>query len=290
MRIFGRVATVTVGTIRIDSRVSKENPIPPRIRCDITKTNDGKPNKAKVEIWNLNETHRSQLENAPYVPCQIDLGYQEGTSTVFLGNLRAGRTVRENGINWKTSLECGDGELAVQTARVNVSIAKGTNTDEVFRRLAKALGVGDGNLNQAVISIRSAFSGTGNLFTAGTVLSGQASAEMTRICKSLNLEWSIQNGKLQILERTKALEGTAILLRSVATGGGMIEAPTLTIDSKDKRQLLTVKMAIQPDVAPGRLLVVEGLNVKGQFRIEETHHLADTGGTEWYVEAKGKRY
>lgn len=297
MRLFGRVATLIADTIKIESRpATAEVPRPLRIRFDVTKTSDGKPNKAKIDIWNLNPNHRAQLENAPYVPVQLDAGYVDGTSTIFLGNLRSARTVKSDGKDWITSLECGDGELAVQTARVNVTIAKGTDTDQVLRTLAKALGVGEGNLAQAAQTIRSAFSGTGNIFTAGTVLSGHAATEMDRICRSLNLEWSIQGGKLQILERTKALEGTAILLGVALErfghngSGGMIGSPTIAIDSKDKRQTLTAKMALQPDVAPGRLMVVNALNVSGQFRIEDTHHNGDIGTDDWYVEVKAKRY
>lgn len=289
MRLFDRRAILTIGNLQINGGVSEGRLLGCKFEFKVTKTIDGKPNKCEIHVTNLAPNHRATLEGAAQIPVQLEAGYSAGTSVLFLGNLRSATSTKD-GPDWTTTIGGGDGEQAVQTARVNVSIAKGTNTDEVFRMLAKALGVGEGNLAQASQSIRSAFSGTGNIFTAGTVLSGQASSEMNRICRSLDLEWSIQNGKLQILERKKGLEGKAIFLSGLGVGTGMIGAPAISIDSKDKRQVMTVKMAMIPDVYPGRIMVVESVDKSGQFRIEQSDHGGDTHGPEWSVTVKAKRY
>lgn len=289
MKLFDRRAILTVGTIQIGGGALQGRLLGNRFDFHVTKTADQKPNKLELHITNLNPSHRSTLEGASSLPVQLECGYAEGTSVIYLGNLRSATSVKD-GPDWITTIGSGDGEKALQTARVSVSIAPGTNTDEVFRKLATALGVGEGNLSQAAQTIRSAFSGTGNIFTAGTVLTGQASSEMTRICRSLNLEWSIQNGKLQILERTKTLEGKAIFLSGLGLGTGMIGAPSISIDSKDGRQVLTVEMAMLPDVWPGRPMVVESIDKSGQFRLEQTDHEGDTHGPKWGITVKAKRY
>jgi hypothetical protein len=114
---------------------------------------------------------------------------------------------------------------------------------------------------------------------------------MTAICKSLDLEWSVQGGKLQILERGKALAGKAIFLTSGSSGGansGLIGVPSV-----DNKGILTCQMLMQPDVYPGRLLVLASENIKGQFKITDTTHKGDTHGTDggsWSVEVKASKY
>ncbi len=275
MKAYNPQATVTVGTIRIPSSNSL------RVAFTVSKNLKPEPNKARFDITNLTEEHIKQLQEEVNPPCQLDTGYNGDTETLFLGKLRTGDTLgRPDSV---TTLESGDGEQEMRTGRVNVSIAAGTNTDQVLKQVALAVGVGKGNLDDAARKIRSTFSGTGNLFTMGTVLSGSAASELTRITTSLGLEWSIQNGKLQILERKKSLEGTAIYL-SLKTG--LLGEPTV-----DPKGVMSCISIYQKDVFPGRLIILDSFRVKGQYRIEETEHSGDTRGTEvWKIDIKGKRY
>lgn len=255
----------------------------------IAKTLKPEPNKATIRLYNLNPSHRQALSSAESVPVQVEAGYEDGVSVLYLGDLRNIQTIRE-GADLITTISSGDAELPRQTTRVAVTIAKGSSPQQVFTALSKALGVLPGNVAQANAAIRSEF---GNVFSMGTILSGSAHDEMDRLCRSLDLEWSVQQGKLQILERKKALTTiSAILFSSELRGNGMIGEPTIAIDSKDKRQVCTVRSLIVPDVFPGRIMVVQGERVKGQFRIEETQHDGDTHGLSeaWTVTSKGKRY
>jgi len=278
MRLFGRRALLKVNNVGIESRDSL------RFSFTVSKNLKPEPNKGVFQVWNLTRDHIAQMSVGTWLPVQFDAGYEEGMSTVFLGRCRSGGTTgpKPDAI---TTFEAGDGEKEVKTSRVNVSIAKGTNTDQVLKQIALAVGVGAGNLDDAARKIRSAFSGTGNIFSMGTVLSGQAAAEMTNICNSLSLDWSIQNGKLQILERKRSLEGTAIYLGG-PKGAGMIGEPTI-----DPKGVLTVSTLLQPDVFPGRLLVLDATRLKGQYRIEETVHSGDTRtDAPWQIEIQAKKY
>ena len=274
-RAFDRRAVLTVDTIRIDTDSL-------RFAFEVEKTGKPEPNKASVTIWNLSEPHWKQLQEMKAPAVQIEAGYRDSTGVIFLGKLRTSGTVRE-GANLVTTLESGDG-TELRTARVNLSIAKGTQTDQVLRSLASYLGVGKGNLDDAARTIRSAFSGTGNVFSAGTVLSGSAAREMTAICRSLGLEWSVQDGKLQIVERKKALLTTAIRLHKAT---GMIHEPTA-----DNKGVITVQSLLQPDAFPGRACVIEGDRLQAQIRIDEVRHSGDSRdpSAEWLTEIKGKRY
>lgn len=282
--LFNRVVRVTVDTISIESGSL-------RVGFGVTKNLKEEPNKANVKIFNLSPSHRNQLEQKPDgVAVSIEAGYQPDPnaapdlSRIFLGTLRTSITVRE-GPDLVTGLESADGEKQVQTSRVAKSFARGTTTDAVFRELAKGIGVGDGNLEAALKTIKAKFSGAGNVFPGGTVIYGSAAREMTRICASLDLEWSIQDGKLQILERGKTTLSKALVL---SKDTGMLDSPTV-----DNKGVLTVKTLMIPDVFPGRIVVLNSQRLQGQYRIEETSHAGDSSQTEageFSITIKAKRY
>lgn len=239
-----------------------------------------KPNKAEIHIWNLTEAHRSAIEQmTDGVPCIIEAGYVESTSSIFVGTLRSSLSVIE-GSDIITTLESGDGEKATRKARVNLTVKPKTPTTDILKLAAKSLGVGEGNLNQAIGQINAA--GFATFFSAGTVLSGSAAREMSNLCRALGLTWSIQDGKLQILQLTKTLDGEAIKLGSST---GMIGTPSV-----DSKGVLKVRALMIPNVFPGRKLVLDGARLKGQYRIEKTTHAGDTFGGDWYVDIEGKKY
>jgi hypothetical protein len=288
--LWDRRSTVTVGTIQIQSRgLADQGPGDLRFSFDVTKTIRPEPNKCTLRLFNLNGDHRSYLQQlSPIgstrgIPVQIEAGYAEGTSVIFLGDVRNAVSTKD-GPDRITTLGGGDGEKVHQAARASQTFPKGTKPGDVVRALAVSLGVKPGNLNAAISQINTAFDG---IFLGGTVITGRASDEMTRICKGLDLEWSIQNGVLQILDRKAALGKTAIVLNKDT---GLLGNPTIGIDSKDKRQVVTCKSLLQPDVYPGRIVIVQSDDVQGQFRIEETHHQGDSRAETWEVEIKGKRY
>lgn len=270
--LFQRQASVTVATVKVDY---------PGLDFAFTvkKSLRPEPNTAEVHIINLNRDHRSQLEELTEVPVQIEAGYKDATSVLFLGNLRRAISMRD-GANIITSISSGDGEKELRKARVNVALIPGTTTDQVLRLVALSLGVGTGNLDKAISTLN--FSTVGNLFTKGTVLSGNAAREMSNLCRSVGLTWSVQNGKLQILPLGQALQGTAIKL---TPSTGLVGTPSV-----DNKGLLKAHMLMAPDVFPGRLLVLESERLTGQFRIETTEHKGDTAGQDWYVDIEGKRF
>lgn len=270
--LFDRRAVVTIDTIRIESST---------LRCafNVTKDLKGTPNKAEIKVWNLNPAHRAQLEAlAPTgVAVQLEAGYKGGASLVFLGNLRVCHTMRE-GADLVTTVESGDGAVGIQQSRAAISAAKGASNQTVLKTVALAVGVAPGNLNDAAAKLSGA-----SIFANGTVAFGSAADEMTRICRSLDLEWSVQSGKLQVLPRGTALEGKAIRMSQPT---GMLGEPSI-----DPKGVLSVTTYLQPDVYPGRLLVMDAARVKGQFRIKQTVHSGDTRTTDpWQVACQAERY
>lgn len=268
--LFRRSIKVTVSTIQITGLA---------MRFVVRKTLRPEPNTCELSIANLSASNRLALAQMKTAPVEIEAGYEGATSVIFRGDLRTAYSFRD-GPDVITSLASGDGERAIRSARVNVSIGKDTPSDQVFRLLAQALGVDKGNLDQAVQTIRN--SAIGEAFSLGTVLCGSAAREMTGLCRSAGLTWSVQDGKLQIIPLRQALKGQAIHLTPET---GLIGSPSV-----DNKGILTAQMLMAPDVFPGRLLVLESESVSGQFVIQTTEHVGDTHGQDWVVNIEGKRY
>lgn len=279
--LYARKATVTVNTLQIPGATGGDAQGAGGfdLKFSIKRNLKAQPNTCDLTIYNLNKDHRSAIEQAKKARVQVEAGYEGGTSVLFVGDLRTSLSVWE-GPTVVTSLSSGDGEKAIRTARIKVSVKKGTQTADVLKAIAAALGVGQGNLNSAVSKLQAA--GFSGLFNQGTVLTGSASREMSNICRSSGLTWSVQNGALQLLPLKTFLDGTAINLTPQT---GMIGSPTVDNDG-----VMSVKCLLMPDVIPGRKIVIKSDRLSGQYRIEEVTSSGDTSGQDWYHDIKGKRY
>jgi baseplate hub protein gp41 len=283
--LFGREARIVVGAgiggvragIRVDSH---------RCAFKVEKTLKPEPNTCTLQVWNLSAEQRGQIEelrpkkgDKTGVPVLIEAGYVTSEpSQIFLGDMRTVYSTKE-GPDWITTLESGDGEKAIQTARINLSFGPKTSTETVLRAIVKALGVKPGNVSQAASLLRSKGFAS---FPAGKVVSGSAAVHMTNFCKSADLEWSIQDGAIQIVDRGKALSKFAVRLSSTT---GLIESPTV-----DHKGVLSAKFLIQPDIRPGSKLVLDSLSVRGNYRITKCVYDGDTFGNAWEITVEGERY
>jgi hypothetical protein len=293
--LFRRKWRVTVNTIEITDL---------DVTFEIEKSTKDEPNKCELKIWNLTEAQRAEIEELHQVvgnvskfdkgkqkqaarkqatkgiPCMIEAGYGENNdnlSLLWLGDIRTAKSER-HGPDWITELESGDGEKSWQNARVHVSYGPMTPVDTALRAIVESLGLGEGNIQKAADALRI----KGKSFPTGTVISGPAARELTYLCRSADLEWSIQDGAIQILDRGKALDQEAIL---VSASTGMLDSPTVDVDG-----ILTVKILMTPDVRPGRLIVVDAARIKGNYKIEKAKWKADTAGNDWTIELNAQRY
>lgn len=285
--LLGRYCAVTVGTLRVQGL---------KMSIDVSKNAKPEPAKASVKIWNLNPEHRQQLVSSPrLMPVQIDAGYEDAYSTIFVGELRFGDHRREGLVDVVTTIESTDKGATMGEARVSATLPKGSNAGDVLRTVAMALGVGagrstawggaaiaEGNLNEAIALIRS-----NGIFASGTCLTGQAWREMTNVCRSLGLTWSVQNGKLQILKVGQGLAGQAIRL---TPSTGLIGSPSV-----DSKGILAADIMMMADVFPGRVIVVESEFVKGQYIVDETQHVGEyvpfgSALGDWQIKMKAKPY
>lgn len=275
--LFERRCTVVVDTLELQGF---------DVSFEVVKTLKPEPNTCDVSVYNLTASHRAQLQELSEVkgrptqgiPCRIEAGYASGTSLIWLGDLREVET-RYESPDWVTRVSSGDGEKGWKNARDHVSFGPRTPLDTALRAMARALGVGEGNLSKFVAKLKQA--GVAS-FPHGTVLSGATSRELRDFARSAGLEVSIQDGALQFLDRGAVLEGDALYLSPQT---GLIGSPSV-----DNKGVLTCECLMVPDVRPGRLLVMESAGVKGGYRITRATCRGQTDGEAWGWELEATRY
>lgn len=293
MRLYGRRAVITVdlATNAATSAQASASGVSPalEVTCgkdgfdchfDILKDLTGKPNKGQIDIFNLNEEHRTSLsERAAKGPVRVKLeaGYVDGTSLIFAGDLRVLYHERK-GPDWMTHIESGDGDRIAATARIFKSWAPGTPVSTVIKDVAAALDIGEGNVRAATAGVL--LEGVGTTFPGGTAASGPAFKELERICRSAGLEWSIQDGTLQFLVGEKALNATAV---SVTPSTGLVD--TWKIHQTKNGKVIKLRTFIIPNLFPGRKMQLEDKTV---WRVQRAHYHGGTVEKDWYIDIEGR--
>jgi hypothetical protein len=252
------------------------------LRCTfrVKKNLKPEPNTAEVEIYNLAESSRRVLESASKLNLRLEAGYEQtGTAQLFLGQVRHAVTTWE-GPDSITSITTGDSEKEIRESRLQLSVGPAVPVPVALTAIARALKVSPGNIGQATALL--ATKGVANMFGPGTVISGNAARELTDFCRSAGLEWSVQDGQLQILNLNKPLAQKAVFLSSAT---GLVGSPSV-----DGKGIVTAQALIIPDLQPGRLVVFDSRQVKGGYRIEHVEWTGDSNGADWYANLACKKF
>jgi hypothetical protein len=248
---------------------------------EVTKTLKPEPNTCSIQVYNLSEVSRKKLSGGKKLTVSLNAGYVDGSSLLYLGEVRAAWTQRD-GSDFVTHIESGDGEAAIQTARLQVTRGAKVPVDAALNAIVQALqvaGVGGGNAAQVAATI----AGKGLGAINGSALTGSAAKRMTDICRSAGLEWSIQNGNLQILNIGQVLSTTRSILMS--SDAGMINSPSV-----DNKGIVTAQCLLIPNLIPGVLINFQSLFVNGGYRVERCRYVGQIFGTDWQCEFECRKY
>lgn len=280
MKLFGRKWSVQIDRTTFDEF---------DMSFSVVRTTKPEPNTCELSLYNLSGDARGELEGTPLVkiaaksgpakhqhkgiPVRISAGYEDADSVVWQGDLRTVES-KKSQTDWITVLGSGDGEEAFQRSRVNLSFGRGTQISVVVQALAKAMGIGVGNLPM-YLPVLLASPAAAQIGAHGLTISSSPSTHLTYITQSVGLEWSIQDGVLQITQRGLPVLGQVVL---VSPSSGMVEEPSI-----DNEGVLTVKMLMIPNVVPGSVIVVASERVNGNFRIETATYEGDSFANPWYI-------
>jgi hypothetical protein len=316
-RPFLRASIVTVGTVQIQNVGAQKGLA---VVFDIKSSLRPKePNTCDLKIWNLSPASRKAIEQASQVttsvatapgtpsglvPVQIQAGYVGHMSTVFLGEMRSAQTTRD-GADFVTELNSGDGDQALQLARINQHLPAGSTATAAIQAILAVMGppgpngqptaVGPGNLMSS--SVQQILKGA-TVYQKGVTLKGAAMDHLRDLTRSVGLEVSIQGGVAQFLTLGQPLAGEAYLLSagdaaSTTSGGtetaasntGLIGTPTV-----DTKGVLSCQSLILPGIKVGGPIQIDAMEAQGLYRVVSTDIKGETHGQDWSISIEAQRY
>lgn len=259
---FGRVCTLILG--RDGSGVNFAGL---RVRFSIKKTSDSTANEAKIELYNPNPDHAGLLLKS-WADIVLMAGYESNVSLIFTGQIRR-VTRRVEGTDRILTIESGDGDHAIEKGTVNTTLAKGTTDRDALAACQNGMGVAVGHADPVSKTPRS----------RGKVLSGKASAELSKVTTHNDAAWSVQDGQLLLLKSGQVRPNA---VWRIASDTGMVGSPEEAEDGGVK-----VATLLNPGYLIGGLAMVEGVGYTGGIRIESIEHRGDTHGMEWVSQLQG---
>lgn len=228
------------------------------------------PNTAEVQITNLSPNSRALLQQRP-LKVQIMAGYDGTARLIAQGDIRYSAS-KQDGVDWVTLLQIGDGARAYANARVNKSFGANATYRQVLTEVVRSMGM----------KLPSALATNFDLdkkFVTGATIHGPARDELSRLLDPFGLQWSIQNGVLRILTDQAATPGTALPLGEEQ---GMIGTPEFGSPPKSgKPPHMTVKCLLYPELIPGDKVKLTSKAKSGVFKLVKVEHSGDTAGGDF---------
>ncbi len=297
--LYNRFAKVTVelkppnGTIAFDSFIISGL----RTQFRIEKTIRSTPNRISISIWNLSKATRDRMQNEGD-NIKLEVGYlglptRPGfTEILAVGDLTFVDSNKQ-GPDWVTKLDCGDGAKANKYAQVNESFPPGTTqTDVIEKVIDKIKGLVTGAENSSILfsiieSIRTATSNAevpgaddDGIIKQGMSLVGNASKILDDLTDKMGLEWSVQDGNVQIT-KVAADNGQPFILISPDTG--LIGSP-----SRGENGGIKFRALLLPKIRAGRRLKMATNEIQGDFKTLTVAFDGDTHGPNWNTEVEAK--
>lgn len=269
-----------------------------KVSFDIDKNSQSTSNKAKVDIWNLNEQSRQLYQKGAQL--RLDAGYKNLVETLYIGDTtQNGVRSKRSGADIIMSFECGANQKQLSSAVYDQSYPPGFPLVEILQDLANnGLGIPIGR----VLGIPN--------FTYNSCLavSGWVKDSLDKLLAPFDLEWFIDNNSLNILPKSAHLGNPAIVVSSGTTlrnpianlgplaatdinsfvsasnqNTGLIGAPSQGDGFVEFISLLN------PKLNPGTLVQLLSETITGYFRIRRSHFEGDSHGDKWQVTCEAVR-
>lgn len=192
---------------------------PLHISFSIQKSDLETQNTARVEVWNLNDTHLADLEQENCI-LSLRAGYGDHMPLIFAGMVDFVSTEMD-GADRKTTIEVIDNLIPLRESYVSVSYQGVVNWKKIFDDTAQQIGVAvQYSYNATFVDVQNGFS-----------FVGKAKDIFAKGCACCGLEWSIQNGVLQIKNPGDAITTVAY---SLSAESGLIGLPKRVAMSDEK--------------------------------------------------------
>lgn len=233
----------------------------------VEKTTGKTPNKAKVEIYNLNAASKQWLEQ-PEQNMQVLAGVGV-PSMLFFGELLKGKvnTERKAG-DWITTLEAQDGKRILQTGWFTGGYPAGATRSQILTDALAANAVRRGYMVPLPERV----------YESAPSYSAPLESVLDELYAGENATWSIQGGLFQLVGLGQQIPGPAPVISSAT---GMIGDP------KRSDKGVEVSAILRPELEPGGGFVVQSKTWSGSARITKIGQHGDTDGQKWQSDLVG---
>ena len=250
-----------------------------RVQFKVKKSSRFEPNTAEIQVFNLNRDHRAALKDRG-AAVVLEAGYTNTLAQIFSGNARTIDSIFQKP-DWVSRIQCGDGEQAFQFSRISKGYGPGTSLATMVKDAAGQIG------SMTADTVKTLAGMVGQSFAGGAVMQGKASTELTKLLAGRGYEWSIQDGKVQILPNGAATSETAVV---VSPSTGLIGSPEHgtpepTVE-RDRSHVLKFRSLLQASFKPGALCSIQSAFVTGLYRCWTVEHRGDTHSGEWISEVE----
>lgn len=267
-----------------------------KITFEIAQKDNSTPNVARIGIYNLapSSTHPAFYRGKTVI---LSAGYVSGPIYVlFKGKIMQSRNLRVDVTDTVLAILATDGNEPRNYAVVNKTLQKGWTHHDRFMACFNAMRGIDPTLTLGYVA-KAALSQT--KFPRGAALFGNVKDHLRETCHATRTSWSIQNGKVQVLENDKALPGGNIVLNSKT---GLVGLATQTIQGIEGQCLLN------GNIVPGCVVKIDeksiqqaefdpsiagapnnpqlekfGIAVDGRYKIFVVGHVGDTRGEPFFT-------
>lgn len=270
MPLFNRIASIIV-----EGSGSSVEITGLRFVFTIDKTKTSSQNVLKLKIYNLSTDTSSKIQEKDSTII-LKIGYEDdvGEEIIFSGTITRATSVKDFP-HTILDIESGDGMDKLREARSNISNASGVSVNQILNQLSNDLGVVVKTITNEIKEI----------FNNGYSFIGPTKTAIDDITKQFGLEWSIQDGELQILKEG-ASNNDRILFISQDTG--MIGSPELVVSDAQVLQAVSsgkprykVEILMNPKIRPTSKVEIESIPISGNFTINSIKHSGDTHGDTW---------
>lgn len=233
-------------------------------------------NTAKVQVWNLNKQNLATLE-AENCFLLLKAGYGN-TLPVILSGTVSHTSTRKDGSDMLTEIEVVDGLMEVRDTWVSMSYAGLVNTKKILDDTAAQMGL------TVTYSYNATFADIPNGFS----FVGQAKNALSKACAVSGLEWSIQNGVLQIKKPGDVMNREVYV---IGPETGLIEIPErVQISSSDDagtpQMGYDLVYLLNGAIGVGDYVQVQSKYLTGFFRVYSLEIDGDNLSGAWQCKAR----
>ena len=255
---------------------SKSQPLPLHINFSLQKSDLETQNTGRVTLWNLNP---SQLAVLNEKDCMVSLkaGYGSKLALIFAGIVSYVSTTIDSA-DRKTEIEVIDNLVEIRDTYVSVSYNGTVNWKTIFDDVAAQMGVAVSySYNAEFVDISNGFS-----------FVGLARDIMTKGCKCCNLNWSLQNGVMQVKKPGDVMSREVYVLSPDTGLLGIPARVVITQDEATGKNTLgwDVEYFLNGAINIDDYVKLESDTVTGYFRVYSLEISGDNVSGDWICKAR----